>query len=338
MMKNRILCIFFLITVATVSFGCSNDDFYATGTVEAKTVRISSSTGGELVRLYAEEGDAVNSGDLLAEMSLEEYDLLLEKAEAGFRLAESTLEEALHTDGEELRIGILASEAAGIRAEALRAEYEQASADLERMRHLADAGAVAEAEYEKAQLAAGSLEKGCLAAEKEAEMAAEQLKILYRGAGENTAKRLEAQLAAAAAERELAAFRQSETKIEASAGGTVTAVYHEEGENLLPGTSVFEITDLSDLKLKVYVPETILPRIVMGGEAEITIDAFPDRTFAGEVVYIGSSAQFTPKNVQTREQRTTLVFPVKVKINDDSGYIKPGLPADVRFTGGSSDE
>jgi HlyD family secretion protein len=88
--------------------------------------------------------------------------------------------------------------------------------------------------------------------------------------------------------------------------------------------------------VRIYVREDRVGRVSLGAGAEIRIDAYPGRVYTGRVVYIGSEAEFTPRNVQTPDERTQLVYPVKVQVTEDEALeLKPGLPADVRLAGGS---
>ncbi|MGZ5514862.1 MAG: efflux RND transporter periplasmic adaptor subunit, partial [Candidatus Aminicenantales bacterium] len=81
----------------------------------------------------------------------------------------------------------------------------------------------------------------------------------------------------------------------------------------------------------IYVTETEMGRVRLGDAVEVRIDAFRDRAFAGKITYISPEAEFTPKNVQTKEDRVKLVFGVKVEIENKDGLLKPGLPADALF-------
>jgi multidrug resistance efflux pump len=97
------------------------------------------------------------------------------------------------------------------------------------------------------------------------------------------------------------------------------------------GAALMRIADLDRLTLTVYVPETRLGGLQIGQDVEMWVDSFPDRTFGGEIVTIADQAEFTPRNVSTREERVNLVFAVEIAI-DNAGYrLKPGMPADAAF-------
>jgi HlyD family secretion protein len=105
----------------------------------------------------------------------------------------------------------------------------------------------------------------------------------------------------------------------------------EEGETVAAGTPVFTIGDLESPWTKVYVKEDKLGLVKLGQKAEVTVDTFPGKKYEGMITFISSEAEFTPKNVQTREERVKLVFGIKVSVKNEKGELKPGMPADVRI-------
>ncbi len=133
---------------------------------------------------------------------------------------------------------------------------------------------------------------------------------------------------AQAAYDRLAATRRYYT-LTAPIAGRVLSVDIHPGEVAMPGVPLVEIGDTSHLELTLYVAESDLGKIRLGDEVTITVDAYPGRTFSGRVVHIADEAEFTPKSVQTREERTTLVYAVKVDVPNDAGLLKPGMPADA---------
>ncbi|HZD06419.1 MAG TPA: HlyD family efflux transporter periplasmic adaptor subunit, partial [Longimicrobiales bacterium] len=118
--------------------------------------------------------------------------------------------------------------------------------------------------------------------------------------------------------------------VEAPFAGVVTVRHREPGEIVPVGGPVLTLLDPDDRWVRIYVPEDRMGGVSLGQAATIRSDTWPDRTYGGEVVFIGSQAEFTPRNVQTPEERTRLVYPVKVRITGDPDFeLKPGLPADV---------
>jgi HlyD family secretion protein len=108
--------------------------------------------------------------------------------------------------------------------------------------------------------------------------------------------------------------------------------HREPGETVPAGLPVLTLMNPDDRWVRIYVREDEVGRIHLGDAAEITGDADPNRVYEGRVVFIASEAEFTPRNVQTTEERVKLVYRVKVQITDDPGHdLKPGLAADVRL-------
>lgn len=125
-----------------------------------------------------------------------------------------------------------------------------------------------------------------------------------------------------------AAFK--DTELRAPSGGTVINKLVEEGELVVLGTPVATLIDLSDIYVKVYIPEKDIGKIRLGNQARIYADAFPERYFEGKVTEVSQKAEFTPKEVHMKEERTKLVFGVKVGIENPEGYLKTGMPVDVK--------
>lgn len=140
------------------------------------------------------------------------------------------------------------------------------------------------------------------------------------------AQLLQARAALAASEDRL-----RDTAVSAPISGVVLRKNIEAGETIAAGTPVFTIGDLENPWVKVYVKEDKLGVVKLGQKAEIRTDSYPGKIYEGTVTYISSEAEFTPKNVQTQEERVKLVFAVKVSVKNVSNELKPGMPADVKI-------
>ncbi|HUH12205.1 MAG TPA: HlyD family efflux transporter periplasmic adaptor subunit, partial [Longimicrobiales bacterium] len=197
--------------------------------------------------------------------------------------------------------------------------------DLERARTLFEGGAISREALERAE----SAHEQARAA---AEQATEQLGMVRAGP---RAARLAAP--AAAGRQARAALEQVESALEnavirAPFAGRVTVRHREPGETVSPGAPVLTLMDPDDRWVRIYVPENRLGAVRLGQEAAIRSDTFEDRLYPGRVVRIADEAEFTPRNVQTPEERVRLVYAVKVRITGDPALeLKPGLPADVRL-------
>ncbi|MCS7173569.1 MAG: efflux RND transporter periplasmic adaptor subunit [Armatimonadetes bacterium] len=148
----------------------------------------------------------------------------------------------------------------------------------------------------------------------------------------------EVEAARAAVDQARAAVRLAEVTrwqavLRAPQSGVVLARLVEVGELVSPGAPILTIADLNRPYLRVFVPEADLGRVRLGQPVEVRVDAYPDRVFWGRVVEIANRAEYTPGNVQTREERTQLVFAVRIALENPDWILKPGLPADaiIRF-------
>ena len=168
----------------------------------------------------------------------------------------------------------------------------------------------------------------------------ERYEILYKkeviAAQQLDSARTGHDVALAQAEQAAASVRLSEAKLNdtviyAPANGVVLRKNTEQGETVGAGTPIFTIGDLENPWIKVYVKEDMLGLVKLGQRAEVKVDSFPDKIYEGTVTFISSEAEFTPRNVQTQEERVKLVFGVKVSVKNQNEELKPGMPADVRI-------
>ncbi len=118
-------------------------------------------------------------------------------------------------------------------------------------------------------------------------------------------------------------------KIKSPIDGTVTVQSIHAGEVAQPGAPLFTVADLGRLKLVVYVPTGQIGQVRLGQGVDVTVDAYPGRAFPGEVVRVADQAEFTPKNVQTQEERVKTVFAVEISLDNADGSLKAGMPADA---------
>ncbi len=288
----------------------------ASGTIEAIEVHVASKVSGELLELTVEEGTRVKPGDKLAVVDHATLDIQLRQAEAGVRLAEAQL--ALLVKGARSE-DIRQAEAVHKQAEAALTVAED---DARRMRELARTGSVTtkQAEDAEARLTIATAQRNS---------GAEALKKVRTFARPEEIQAAEARLAQAVASADLLKKTIADCTILAPAGGIVTHKAVEPGELVAPGATIVTLAELDSVYVMIYVTVNELGRVRLGGPAEIKIDSFPDKVFVGRITYISPEAEFTPKNVQTKQDRVKLVFGVKVEIENREGSLKPGLPADA---------
>jgi HlyD family secretion protein len=141
----------------------------------------------------------------------------------------------------------------------------------------------------------------------------------------------QAQIEAARAALTILETQLAKTVITAPSDGIVIERLAEPGEIALPNAALLIIADLDRLTLTVYAPEDRYGEVTLGQAVKVTVNSFPDETFTATVTHIANQAEFTPRNVQTQEGRRTTVFAIKLTLDDTTGKLKPGMPADVAF-------
>lgn len=291
----------------------------ASGTIEATESRLGFQGAGRIETVAPREGDAVKAGDELARLDRAELLARREQAQAQVAAADAILRDLEH--------GSRSEEIAQARAALYSANkrLSDAKRDLDRAKRLYEGGAVGAEARDKATMAHD------LAAS-QTEQARQQLQLLEVGP---RLERIEAQRAqvtqAQAAVRVFDAMLEN-MLIKAPIDGIVTVRHREPGETVAPGMPVLTLMNPANRWVRIYVPEPRVGQIKLGGSAEITTDSFAGKVYRGQVVYIASQAEFTPKSVQTTEERVKLVYAVKLRITGDTELeLKPGMPADVRL-------
>ena len=309
-----------LILIALAGLACSSKTdkgvITASGTIEAIEVDIASKVAGQVLELAVDEGARVKPGDVLARVDHATADIQLRQAEAGVRLADAQL--ALLVEGSR-REDIRQAEAA---LEQTQATLKVAADDARRMRELVLTGSVTPKQREDA-------DARLTVAEAQAKAASETLGKVRRLARPEEIRAAEARTAQARAAADLLAKTIADCTITAPSGGIITHKAVEAGELVTPGSTIVTLTELDSVYVMIYVTETEMGRVRLGDAVEVRIDAFTNKVFPGKVTYISPEAEFTPKNVQTKEDRVKLVFGIKVEIENKDGFLKPGLPADA---------
>jgi HlyD family secretion protein len=291
----------------------------ASGTVEATEARLGFETGGRLLAVLPHEGDAVGSGADLARLDRAELEARREQAVAQVAAAAARLAE--------LEAGARPEEIAQAEAERRAAAERLADAerDLGRTRTLLDGGAVPREALDKAQtqrdVAAARLRQ-----------TTEQVTLLRRGARREQVAAQRALVAQARAAVETIDVALGRTGLRSPFAGVVSVRHREPGEVVAAGAPVLTLLRRDDRWVRIYVPEDRLGAVPLGAAAVLRSDSYPGKTYRGKLTFLASEAEFTPKNVQTPEERVRLVYAAKVRIVDDPRFeLKPGLPVDVEI-------
>ncbi len=324
-MRRRIVVLVLLVAVAAgaswLLLRAERPDtaILAAGTVEAREADLGFRTAGRIELISVDEGDRISEGQLLAVLDQRELSAALAVATAQAAAARATLEE--------LTEGFRSEEIEQARAVARAAERRRLDArrDLERARNLYEDGAISEQALDDRETAA-------TVAESEMQGASERLRLLESGTRSERISAQRAALAASEAETERVEALLEYTRIIAPNAGVITIRHREPGEIVAAGAPVLTLMNPDDRWVRIYVRADRVGRLSIGQTATITADAYRERTYTGRVVFIASEAEFTPRDVQTTEERVKLVYRVKVQVEGDPSFdLKPGLAADVRL-------
>jgi len=288
------------------------------GNVEVTESNMGFKMPGRIVELAVDEGQTVKLGAVLARLDNAELTSFVAQSRAGLQEASTRLAE-LKAGSRPQEIG-----QAGANAAAQEAELTRVKKDYERAERLYKEGAMSASNFDSAKSAyeaRKALHRG----------SAEVLSLVKEGprkeqieAAEHRVQQLKAALA-------VSEERLGDTILYAPTNGVILRKNVELGETVGAGTPVFTVGDLENPWVKVYVKETQLGLVKLGQKAQVKTDTYKHKTYEGAVTYISSEAEFTPKNVQTQEERVKLVFGVKVRVKNVNQELKPGMPADVKI-------
>jgi len=289
----------------------------ASGTVEATEADLGFQAGGRVEQILFREGDAVPAGAVVARLDAAELRARLAQAQAAEAAAGALLEQLEHgARPEELQ------QARAV-ADVARERLEDARRNQERTRKLYEGGAASREQMDQVTTA-------MQVAAAQDQQARDALRLVQAGprSEQIDAQRAGARQAGATVAQARAALDNA--VIRAPFAGVVTVRHREPGEAVSPGLPVVTLMNPADRWVRIYVREDQIGRVSAGAPATIRSDSDPSRSIPGRVSFIASEAEFTPRNVQTTEERVKLVYAVKVAITGDAGrLLKPGVPADV---------
>lgn len=280
------------------------------GTIEVTEIEISSKVAGRVTSLPADEGSTVNKGDLIVKLNYDELSAQRSSAMASLSNAEKNLERKRQL----LEKGVVSDDELSAQLASARASLSNAGKNLERMRQLFKKGVVSEKELENAETAYTVAQSNVNHVSATIERALENAETVY------TVSRSNVNLVSATIENAV---------IYSPIEGVVLEKNLEIGEMAFPGSTIVTLGDLKKTWMKIYVDEKKLGVIKLGQKAYVKVDSFPDRNFSGCVVSISNKAEFTPKTIQTKDERVKLMYAVKIAVDNPDMELKPGMPADA---------
>jgi HlyD family secretion protein len=330
-MMKRLIAVMSAALMVTLAAGCAgrkDATKLASGYVEATNVRVSSKVAGRLAQVTAVEGARVEEGAVLATLATTDVDFALERARAERAQAASML--ALLQAGalpEEIQQAEAQAAAALSERKAVEAELASARADEARFEQLLKNRAGSTKQRDDAVTRRELAEARLKAADdrvKAARSAAERVKT---GARPQEVSGAKARVSAIDAQIASLEHDKTEAVIKAPSAGIVGSRLVEPGELVAVGTPIAIIIDLDRAWASVYIQEPQVPLVRIDQTATVITDA-GDR-IEGRVTFISPKAEFTPRNVQTPDERAKLVYRVKVSVDNSKGVLKPGMPVEV---------
>jgi HlyD family secretion protein len=337
------------------------------GTIEADDILVGSRLGGRVAEVLVREGDRVTAGQPLVRFEHADLDARRADARGAVARAEATLEKAINgSRAEEIAEARAQTAAAAARVEQARngprreeieqaraqlasteADFELARANYERVRPLVEGGVLARQELDGSRAAldrargardaardrlellrAGTRREEIAQARSEYDRALARQRLVERGPRPEEIAEARAERDRARASVDLVDSDLAELVVAAPADAYVEVFQVRPGDLLAPSAPVATLVELDRLWVRVYVPEPQLGLVALGTEVRVTVDTFPDESFPGRVEFVASKGEFTPRNVQTREEREHQVFAVRVRLADGS-RLRPGMAADV---------
>jgi HlyD family secretion protein len=292
------------------------------GRIESTSVDLAPKIAGRVSEVLVREGARVKAGDLLVRLDLGDTAIAVEREQAGVRSAEAR--------ADDVKAGSRSQEIAAAQAELTdrRASLQLAAKENERQTFLLSKRVGTQRDYDRAHTDLERARAAVAASE-------ERLALVQAGARKNQTLAAEADAQRAAAVLKQSVVLAKENEIRAPADGIVLHRLAEPGQLVSPGQPAVTLAFADHLFVRTFIPESQLGRIKVGAAAEVTVDAFPNRTFAAHITEISPDAEFTPKAVETKSERVNLVYGAKADL--DRGWsepLVPGQPAEV-VVGGS---
>jgi HlyD family secretion protein len=333
-LKKRIIIVVFIVLFIGVGllvyFGqqtAQKGELYYSGTIEATQANLAFQTSGRVQAVLVREGQAVVKDQILAELDGAELASRLEQARANLdksiknqQQLETMLEVYQHT---------LPAEVARAEAGAASARFvlEDARKNDQRYEQLFQKGVASAKERDLTRLTFDTAAARLTEAEANLKAARSNLKKIDAARQDVAAARSQVQAVRAALEQ--ADIQRQYARLKAPISGVITSRNVEPGEVVSPGREVLTLSDLARVDLKIFVDETAIGKVKPGQKADIRIDTYPDKVYAGHVAFVSPEGEFTPKIIQTKKERVKLVYLVKVSIPNPNYELKSGMPADA---------
>lgn len=305
------------------------DRIRVSGHVEATETRIAPEAGGRILTLTVKEGDHVQQGQVLMTLDTRDVQLAIQRARAERDAADAQLRLVMAgARVEDIRQARAQIDTARAELAAARTELESAEQDLARFETLLSTNSGSRKQRDDAATRRDVARDRVASAESRVRTAEEGHARLKAGARPEEVDAARARVAAASAQIATLEKNASDATVQSPVGGIVTEKLVEAGEVIAPRAPALVVVDLDRAWADVFVPEPAVPQIKIGQAATIHTDA-GGSGIAGTISYISPKAEFTPRNVQTAEERSKLVYRVRINVDNKDGVLKQGMPVEA---------
>jgi HlyD family secretion protein len=324
----------FVVAIPLLTCSCQSevpdDVLRVSGFVEATEIQIAAEVGGRILNLPVSEGDRLATGDLVARLDTRDTELRIEQLRAERAGADAQLR-LLRAGSREQDIRQAEAQLAAAEADVstIEAEVKAAQLDLDRFEALLQANAGSRKQRDDARARVDVATERQRAGQERVRAARETLARLRAGARPEELDAARARVAGVDAQIASLEKTVADATVTSPATGIVTQKLVDAGELIARGTPVAVVTDLDNAWANLFVPEPMIPRITVGQPATVRTDAGDE--LPGTVTYISPRAEFTPRNVQTAEERSKLVYRIKVTVDNRQGVLKQGMPVDAEM-------
>jgi len=296
-------------------FSCSKNDnnFDASGTFEAEEVIVSAQLGGQLLSFKVDEGDSLSKGQVVGKIDSTDVALQKEQVQAKIQSLQQK------TSNVAPQVKLLQNQLA-----VQQTQLNRALKDQQRFTNLVADGAATQKQLDDINAQVAELQQ-------QMQVTQQQINVQRSNTGTQNRSIL-SEKDPLQKQVEQLSQQLSKANIVNPVSGTVLTTYAEAGEVTAPGKALYKIADLSYLNLRAYITGTQLSTIKLNQQVQVLIDSGANnyRQYRGTVIWISDKAEFTPKTIQTKDERANLVYAIKVRVKND-GYLKIGMFGEVKF-------
>lgn len=310
-----------IIVILFIFYGCNQRDnnvIETSSSIEATNIEIRAKVTGELLECFIKEGQFVHKNDTLFLIDTKELSLQYEQAIANYNSALAKYQTIVQ--------GVREEDKAQLREIVKQAQvnYDNAKKDFERIKNLFENESVSQKVFDDSKLRFE-------VSEAQLRLAKENLLKAERGPLKSEIEAIKSTVDAAKSQVEIIKKKLNDAVIKAPSDGYISLINFEKGELIVAGSLITKLINLDEVYLKIYVSSIDLGKVFLGQKTEIKADSYPDKIFEGEVVFISNEAEFTPKNIQTKDERVKLVYAVKIRIPNNEHLLKEGMYCDVKL-------